>query len=303
MSVKPRKKSKSLKTLECLNARMELPVKEKQYFMYLKKGYEGELYFDELLSRCPNDWIIVKDLLLEVNNSYFQIDTLLITGETVYLFEIKNYEGDFFIKSDSWYSLSGIEIKNPYFQLKRSESLFRRMLQNIGYKSTVEAYLIFVNPEFTLYETPLNVPFIFPTQLNRFLQKLQTESLKLNKSHRKFAKQLLSRHINEPPVSLLPAYDFTSLKKGITCASCHSFLAPSRSRKYICKICGYEEKSEQAIIRNIEQFKLLFPNKKVTTNVIYEWCEIIHTKKTIQRILSKKYQRNGRGKASYYTDH
>ncbi|WP_422392315.1 nuclease-related domain-containing protein [Niallia oryzisoli] len=87
----------------------------------------------------------------------------------MYLFEVKNFAGDFYIEKDTWYSKSGNEIQNPFDQLKPCESLYRRLVHDLGLGSTfsIEAYLIFIHPEFTLYQTPLHLPAIFPTQLNR----------------------------------------------------------------------------------------------------------------------------------------
>lgn len=74
--------------------------------------------------KLTNDWLIVKDLLLESNNTVFQVDTLLISPETVYLFEVKNYEGDFYIESDRWYTISKTEINNPLLQLNEVNPCF-----------------------------------------------------------------------------------------------------------------------------------------------------------------------------------
>jgi Nuclease-related domain len=123
MLFKPLYEPVELKLLRFLNSRMNLAAKEKQYFFNLEKGYEGERKLAALLEHLSIDLIILNDLLLEHNNSIFQIDTLLISQNTIYLFEVKNYEGDFYIDAEIWYKKSGNEIKNPLLQLKRSESL------------------------------------------------------------------------------------------------------------------------------------------------------------------------------------
>jgi hypothetical protein len=55
-----------------------------------------------------------------------------------------------------------------------------------------------------------------------------------------------------------------------------------------------------AVLRSVEEFKTLFPEMKITSNGIYEWCSIISSTKVIQRILSRNYEKKGRGKASFY---
>ena len=289
-----------LKVLRCLNTRMNLSVNEKQYYINLDKGYEGERNFEILLEKHPSESLILNDLLLEKNNTVFQIDTMLISQKNIYLFEVKNYEGDFYIDKDMWYSTSGIEIKNPLHQLKRSESLLRRLLQDFGSTFSIEAYLIFINPEFTLYQVPLNLPIIFPSQLNRFMKKLNMTSSKLNGKHSKLAEQLVSAHINESPFTRLPNYDYEQLQKGITCVSCNSFMISFNEKNLVCNGCGCKEDIESAVMRSAEEFKLLFPERKITTNAIHAWCKVIDSKKTIRRILMKNFKLMFQGKLSYY---
>lgn len=60
-----------------------------------------------------------------MNNTTFQIDSLIITHEKVYLYEIKNYEGDYFYQADKLYKKPRFEIINPLHQLSRSKALLR----------------------------------------------------------------------------------------------------------------------------------------------------------------------------------
>jgi hypothetical protein len=302
MIIKPRYESAELELLRCLNRRMNLPVTEVNYYSNLEKGFEGEERFDEWLENLSDDWLILNDLLLESNNTVFQIDTLLISQETTYLFEVKNYEGDFFIDADRWYTLSGSEIKNPLLQLKRSESLFRRLLQDLRFNSSIESYLIFVNPDFHLYQAPLNLPIIFPTQLNRFINKINKESFKLEDKHSKFAEQLVSIHLKKSPYTRLPDYTYDQIEKGITCGSCHLFIAEFTEKKLICNECGCREEVTTAVLRSVEEFKLLFPDRTLTTKAIYEWCKIIKSKKTIRRILSRNFKLMRCGRSSHYVN-
>ncbi|PWW27956.1 nuclease-like protein [Cytobacillus oceanisediminis] len=126
----------------------EAYFKELHTLSLLRKGFTGEKQFDMLLQSMPDESIILNDLLLEYSNTIFQIDSLLITGDCIYVFEIKNYEGDFYINHDKWCTTSKSEIKNPLLQLQRSESLLRRLLLDLGFNAPIKSYLIFINPEF-----------------------------------------------------------------------------------------------------------------------------------------------------------
>jgi hypothetical protein len=300
MLLNPCSETKELLILRSLNSRLNLSTKEKQYYINLEKGYEGEKKFEKLLENQLSDFLILSDLLLEKNNTVFQIDSTLIFQKKIHLFEVKNYEGDFYIEKDIWYSRSGTEINNPLEQLKRSESLFRRLLQDLRLTLPVEAHLIFINPEFTLYQAPMNPPIILPTQLNHFIKKINMTSSKLNGSHTKLAEQLLSLHITESPFTRISQFEYNQLKKGITCATCNSFMTSFIESNLICDKCHCSEEIDTAILRNVEQFILLFPDRKITTNSIHEWCMVIESKKTIRRVLTKHFTHIKHARFSYF---
>jgi ribosomal protein S27AE len=269
---------------------MNLSAEERKHYLNLEKGYHGEVMFDSLTETLQNDVFVLNDLCLKINNSIFQIDTLIISQDKLFPIEVKNYEGDFYYESDRFQTVSKHEIKNPLDQLKRSNSLLRQLLQNIGVHLPIEGYVIFINPEFTLYQSPLNIPIIFPTQLNRFIKKLNQTPSKLNGQHKKLADQLISMHQNVSPYTKFPSYEYGHLKKGIICPACNSFMISIGERKVVCEKCGYEEEAESAILRSVEELKFLFPDKKITTNCVYEWCKVIGSTKKIRRILKENYK-------------
>ncbi|WP_331280798.1 nuclease-related domain-containing protein [Bacillus sp. UNC41MFS5] len=90
-----------------------------------------------------------------------------MSSHTIYPFEIKNFEGDYLYELGNFYpKLSKDEIRNPLHQLKRSKSLLRPLLKDLGTHLPIKGNVTFVNPNFTLYQAPLNEPIIHPTQLN-----------------------------------------------------------------------------------------------------------------------------------------
>lgn len=152
MIKKHRIPSEELQILTLLNKRIDLPAKDKQHFMYLNKGFEGEVLFDEWFSSLEPESLILNDLLFEVGSSFFQIDSLAILQDTLYFFEVKNYEGEYFYEGDVLKTRAGNDVKDPLLQLRRSETLLRQMLKNFNYTTNLEVYVIFINPEFTLYQ-------------------------------------------------------------------------------------------------------------------------------------------------------
>jgi hypothetical protein len=158
MAFKSRSEPLNLKRMKILNNRMDLTDNEKQYYSNLKKGFEGEMNFDLLTEKLQSEMFILNDLLIETNNSEFQIDSTIITQTPIFLFEVKYYEGEHYYQADKFYTISGKEINNPLHQLNRKETMLRQFLKNHGFHIPIEPYLVFINPNFTFLQallTPL----------------------------------------------------------------------------------------------------------------------------------------------------
>ena len=54
------------------------------------------------------------------------------------------------------------------------------------------------------------------------------------------------------------------------------------------------------ILRNVGEIRLLFPEMKITTNLVYDWCVVIELKRTIKRILVRNYKKIGVRQWTYY---
>jgi hypothetical protein len=296
MIFRPRPEKLELVLLRYLNARMVFSESEALTYFTIEKGYEGELKSDAWLKGLTDEWLILNDLLFDYHGSLFQIDTLLIAYEKIYILDVKYWGGDHTMKDDKWFTPTGKPEKNPFHQLERCETLFKRMLHDLGFHYSIESYLIFNNPEFHLYTSSINPAIIFPTQLNRFLKKLNTRPVKLNKRYYDIAQQLVDRNIEESPYERIFPYTYDQLKKGVTCPNCRRFF----KEELKCNNCGYTEGVETAVMRNVKEFILLFPERKVTTNDIYDWCGGIKSKKVIRRVLAKNFKLVGHRTSSHF---
>ncbi|MED1472617.1 nuclease-related domain-containing protein [Bacillus salipaludis] len=300
MFYKPRPVPIDLIKMRSLHARMNLTPTERKYYLNREKGFEGEVMFDKLTEKLESNCLILNDLLFELNNTEFQIDTTIIFQNTISLFDVKNYEGDYYMTSDRFYTKSDEEISNPLLQLERSQSLFRQLLKSIGYQMPVEASVVFINPEFTLYQTPLDKPIIFPTQVNRLMKNLNSVRSKLNDRHTKLAEKLVSLHKTESRNTKMPAYEYGQLEKAMLCGSCHSPSFTVGEKKVVCGICGAEESIDSAILRTVRELMILFPDLKITTNLVQDWCRVIMSKKTIRRVLKENFKAVGDGRWLYF---
>jgi hypothetical protein len=296
---KSRTEPKQLTLLRVLNTRSNLTEEEKKYLQNLDKGFQGEREFDLLTSKIQSECIIINDLLLEVNNSEFQIDTVMFYKDTIYLNDVKNMEGDYCYTPEALKTIHGGEYKNPLHQLQRSKTLLKQLLHKLGYNVNIEGYVVFINPEFMLYLTPPDLPFVFPAHVKRFLQKFEVPS-KITHTHKKMAETLVSLHKVESNHSRRLKYEYKSVRKGCTCLICHTFNLRVVGSRIVCLDCGNSEKLTSFVIRMIAEIQLLFPERKITTNEVYEWTGRVVTKRRLREILGKHYKANGYGQWTYY---
>ncbi|HEY4551289.1 MAG TPA: nuclease-related domain-containing protein, partial [Bacillus sp. (in: firmicutes)] len=87
MLLKSRTECHELLIMRSLNKRLNLTKNVNFHYLNLEKGYEGEVNFDLLAESLQEEKFIINDLLLEVNNSYFQIDTLIISQGVIHLLD------------------------------------------------------------------------------------------------------------------------------------------------------------------------------------------------------------------------
>lgn len=301
MFLNDRTASNELRTLRSLNARTTLSKKEFRYYWNLERGFEGECWLDKRLEVLPDQVLILRDLTYEVNHTTFQIDTLLIFQEKLYLLDVKNNDGDYYIEDGVWKTIQGTEIKNPQHQLTRCTSLLRKLLQTIGVNLNISAHLIFVNPEFALYQAPRTTEMVFPTQLNRFIEKLKNEPCNLSRQHQRATNQLLEKRLKENRHQNQFTYKFNQMKKGLLCPDCYGFMRRYNNRNMICHKCKKKLSIGSALLESIKEFISLFPNEKLTRRIIYEFCGTTISEDTIRKLLNEKYHLIHQGRTSYYT--
>lgn len=301
MIVKSRSESEELKGLRYLNTRMELPEKTKYHLSILEKGYEGELKFDQMADHLQEERYILNGLLLEWNGSTFQLDKVIISESVIHLLDTKYYSGDYYWDNGKLYYLpTGKECKNPIEQLNRGHLLFKQLIQSHKLNYLVESFAVFVHSEFTLYQAPKDLPIILPTQVNRFLSELNNTKSVLNDGHRKLAQTLIALNQSKNPYEKLPEYSYEQLQKGMFCKKCKTLLFIFERDHFVCGKCGEREKVSEAILRNVEEYKFLFPERKITTSNIQDWCRTGLSHRTLTRVLKKHYLAFGKTSNTYY---
>jgi hypothetical protein len=293
--------SEELRVMQALKGRWELGENESWHFTKLVREMEGNKQCEEWLKNLSTNWAILNKLYIKTYNEILPIDALAYSGKKLYHYLVLNEEGDFYIDGDKWHTTTHIQIDNPLHMLQRRELLLQKSLQSIGYKIPIESYIVFINPHFNLYRVPVNQQLILPTQLNSYIKKLNQFTPNLTENHLLMINEILSLQTKPPFSNLVPQYRYKDIKKRILCCNCGSFqLIQINVCTFGCKDCGHSVGVEQAILKGISDFRILFPDIKLTTSIIFEWCGQVVSKKVIRKILTRNFKLVECGRSSYY---
>lgn len=302
MILKERTKSITHRVLESLNFRMNLPAEEQLKYENQVKGWAGEKQFDCYMSQFHQSGLVLNDLVLNYRDTVFQIDSLFIAKDSIYLYEVKNYTGSYFYKEDSFFTESGYQILNPLRQIDRSMTYLQNVLLRLGYRLPIYPLIVFINPEFTLYSIQPNMQFLFSYQVPKHLSSLSNQTFSIKQENASLARRLKELHNEDYRPDNLPAYQLEQLKNGILCPICFSLSHSATRQNYLCNTCGHKETMTTAIKRSIKEFTLLFPDSLLTTSQIYDWCGKNYSRKRIRLVLKLNYQSQLSRKMTYYSN-
>ncbi|UJF15599.1 NERD domain-containing protein [Jeotgalibaca sp. MA1X17-3] len=300
MNLKERALPEELFVLQILEQRMSLSSPLKHRLYTLQVGYDGEIIFDKWLLAMEWDSIVIHDLRIKQNFSEVQIDTLVITNKKIFIFEIKNFIGEYYWESQTLFKKPNKQVKNPLHQLERSKLLIRQLVNEWQCDYSVEASLIFVHPQFTLFNASLEAPIILRSQIEERLHAFKRLSSGITLENKIFAEKLVQMHLSTNSFSQLPNYQYHQLKKGVPCAHCQSLLTQLRGRKCFCNHCNLQENIYASIHRLTKEFSLLFPEEQITVKKIYDFSGEIVSKQVIRTALKKRYHVCGSGWHSFY---
>lgn len=288
---------------EMLLSRKDLTSQEQQRYERRRNGLIGELklwqYIHELK---PSNLVSLFDCLFEMNGQEFQIDCLLITSDTIFLLEVKNYSGDYYLEDNKIYHLrSRNEIYHPLTQIDRAEFLFRQLLREMRIDLQVRSYVLFINESFMLYGASVQLPMIFPSQVRRFLLKREENAGRMTERVRHFVNQLMARQKAQSRYEQLPVYSYLELRRGLFCWQCHGELIRDGQLYFSCSRCAGAFHIDDVVMYAVAQFQLLFPDRKIMTKDIREWCGEVVSRTYISRFLRKNLEVTLNSGHTYYT--
>lgn len=300
-----------LEFLTEMNDRDVLDTSQKQELYRLERGVAGEQMVRAYLEEFGQDnWVVLTNLWL-YEYGLFEIDCLLLTDTDIYLFEIKNYNGDFkYINSQCYFSEDVIS-HNPISQTQRCKVNLQNILAAAGIRLNVNAVLIFTGEHADIdiqdYIEDLDVLTI--NQFRKLIYAIaDTEREKLNSGQRKLNHrrilQIIQRGKRKSPYQPKPltVLEQAKLRKGIKCAKCGQFDLDT-ARAYLICSCGLHEPREMAIVRTICEYGLINFDKDLIPSEVCAFFGGDLSLRSCYRYLNKYFKRINNDNSSRFYNH
>ncbi|MBH0163252.1 nuclease-related domain-containing protein [Fictibacillus sp. 26RED30] len=305
MLVKDRGKSIRIRKLEVMQRRV---IKLHPKYLTMEDELSGRLagHFGEQSNdyflKPFRDFSVMHDLRLTAHESYFQIDTLLLSPRYLLNLEVKYITGTLVfdhlnqvirVKDDG----SEEAFRNPIFQVKRQQShLIEWMIKNRIPPIPVRSLVVMSNPRTIIKAPPSNKDVLHYITHSPYLQekikmidKMYTDEKLTIKEVTKLSKLIVRHHCPENP-DLLKRYGIEEkdIIKGVYCTECFYLPVVRQYGKWHCSRCNFQ--SEDLHLATLEDFALLF-GPTITNKQFCDFLQVPsrHVAKRILRTLDLSY--------------
>jgi len=283
-----RQKSHDLQYLEALHFRKGLTFEEEREYQKLLKGYQGELQFDRLCQYFSiEERAMIDDITLCLGKNVTQIDKIIVSGATLYLLDIKNYQGNYHYEKQTW-SLNGNILSNNIFeQLRRAVRIVQQILNQLGINLLVKGVLVFINSDShieildSVEELTLDA-----SQIPQWLMSLQAQREPV------LWQQALQTYTipNYRTTRVTSPECFERLTKGIRCTHCGSFATKEQKRFSLKCSCGHVEPKLFAFLRTICEYSVIQHDVALKKKDVCQFVGIEYNPHYVREVLKNYFQ-------------
>lgn len=296
-----RKKSRRHKQLEILTYRYDLSEEDLIELENLRKGYEGELTFDKVLEDefGDVDFIHIKDYCFKIQRGSsvstksessidreIQLDNIIIAGDRMITFEVKNYSFDLKYDEGHWAYLNGRKFSDPLIQIRRQQDALQELVEEPGFTVKVFSTIVFINPDQTIYNLPENPEIIIRSNLLKKLKQVLREN---RNDYSKMIKYMEARRLPESQYQGEVGVLFEELKTGVFCGECGERLHKRSNYNYFCESCDRIIPILTVVKRLIYEIGTLNMNWKITASILHKY-----SKESISESCMLKYRKAGK---------
>ncbi|MCD2136541.1 nuclease-related domain-containing protein [Salinicoccus halitifaciens] len=288
-------REKSLKhaQLEILNRRTVLSARDRKDLLKYRLGYTGELQFDGIVEDLGVPVVHLKDYRFRLDAaaddrktaagpSEVQIDNIIIAGDQIYTFEIKNYQYDIEYTADrSWRFVGGKEIVNPLNQVDNHRNVLTEMMREFNMHFNMTNNIVFIHPEQTIYN--------FPNHQNLYIRNNLKKRLKYvlqpnQYDYSRFIEMLDSRRVVKSAYDADANVTFEELSGGVFCPDCeHVPLQRVHRDKFACGTCQAEFWQYEVVQQLIAELRILNASWQLNSEMISKYSNKLISSSTVRR--------------------
>lgn len=288
--------------LELMDSRGILSSEDQRKLEALEIGFAGECAFDEWMDRYGDEqWRVYRDIWIDAGGPT-QLDTMVVAGTAVYIFDVKNYSGDYTYMNGRWSVNGRVIIKDIFVQLKRSLEKVHLMLRQIDPMIHAEGSIVFINEHFSFHtEGEAGAEVVMRHGLRKHLQTMDEGGVPMRMPIDMLCSRIESFFVDNPyPAPVCDDAAYISLKKGVCCCSCGRFRHAVMRYHLKCLECGNQEAKERAVLRSICEYGVLRNDRNFKVHDVYFFLDKTISERHIQSILSKYFNIVARGRYASY---
>ncbi len=273
---------------------LEHHKKYKDQLYRLEKGQEGEERLIEYLEKfgAPH-WTVLRNIWLE-HYGEFECDLLLLTNTGPIAFEIKNYSGKLELQNNQCLLNGKIIGHNPFSQAQKVMANLSEILQT----PTLQGVLAFAGEHnsIQIHNPVSGIEVRMLNELQQYIWQIAQQERNTRKqpiNTEALLKTLDQFEIGKPTKEKgLPGEMKTGMRRGIHCCHCSRFNLETNKAYLICP-CGMHEPREEAIVRTICEYGVIYPERDLATQALTDFFAGEISKSTVFRHLTKHFRQHG----------
>jgi hypothetical protein len=272
----------------------------------LEKGSQGEERLVEYLTRYGNsDWVALRNVWFD-NYTEFECDLLLFTQSAIYAFEVKNYTGHLELKNNQCFFNGKLSGHNPVSQ---AQKMTAGLSQVLSQAARVQGVLSFVGMDnsIQLHDPISGLDVMELNRLRDYIWGMRQEERNHAGPALNVAAALETMstfEIGRPSKEKEIPEDIKAehnVRKGVCCSHCASFHL-RKEKAYLKCTCGVAEPWEEAIIRTICEYGVIYQEKNLKVRALTEFFDGDASRRTLTRYLNKHFKRIGRNTSTQYVN-
>lgn len=222
-------------------------------YYFVNYGYLGEQKFVNTFP-IKSYHIELFNVVLKYYGTSFEVDRLVITGETIYAFDIKNHSGQYYIDGDTW-TKNHKTIKSPTTQFDVLEKGMHQIIGNTDIPYDLVCKMVFINKTFTINKDIHGLVTFH--EIHPIMQRMRSE-LPSGEYEQHIKNFFIKLSIPNTLNKQRPHFDIKQLKGGVTCLKCEGEIKMERGNSpTVCPSCGSKMKKDNLILQALIEYELL----------------------------------------------